>query len=280
MELVSVAIQGSAGAFHEQAAKRYFMHNEVNPVYCPLFKDVFHKVTNGDVNFGLVAIENSLFGSINETDKLLLSEDCQIVGEVYLRINHCLIGTPDAELSDITDVYSQDVALGQCASWFDTNLPNATLHNFNDTAASVEYIKEQNNKSVAAVASKNAAEVHGMKVLQEEIEDDKLNFTRFVIISSKPANSIEANKTSIVLQTAHKPGALYEVLGMFKDLGINLTKLDSKPIAGKPWQYMFYIDFESGLEAKNTQELLKQLDTSGHETNVLGTYLAAEAPKS
>jgi len=274
-----ISINGQPGSFHEEACTQHF-GSSVRPVHCTNFKEVFQNVVTGKTSLGLVAIENSLYGSINEVDALLLETGCQIVDEVYLRINFCLIGQNQTELSNVKDIYSQDIAIVQCQKWLDKNLPNARQHDIGDTAGAVSFVAESKDLTKVAVASKNAAELYGMSVLVEEIENDKKNFTRFVIIQKNPKEISNSDKTSIVLQTANKPGSLYEVLGLFKNHQINLTKLDSKPIAGKPWEYMFYIDFEAGTNSKKCKLLISELDTTGHDVHVLGSYKSATPPKS
>lgn len=275
----TVAINGQIGSFHEQALEQYF-GNHAKPVYCANFKQVFNSVVTEKSDLGLVAIENCLYGSINQVDALLLETGCQIIGECYLRVSFCVIGTTEAKLSEITDVYSQDIALSQCHIWLDKNLPSTKQHDNGDTAGSVDFIKQQNNPGFAAVASEHAANIHGMKVLASNIENDQKNYTRFVVITKQPQEIPDANKTSIVLTTSNDPGALYDVLGAFKQQDINLTKLDSKPIAGKPWEYMFYVDFEAGLKETRTQNLLAQLENEGHKVKILGSYTSQNAPKS
>jgi prephenate dehydratase len=272
-----ISINGQAASFHHQVVKTNFRGDE--PVFCQDFKEVFANVNNGVSDFGLVAIENSLYGSINEVDALLLETGLQITGEYYLRINFCLLGLPKTKINQITNVYSQDIALAQCHSWLDKNLSQAKVYNYGDTAGAANFVTQTGNNNLAAVASQAAAELYGLEVIAEEIENDKQNFTRFVTIS-KTANTNKANKTSAVIWAANKPGSLHEVLGIFKNLDINLTKLDSKPIAGKPWEYMFYVDFEAGIEDESTKSLISQLNNNGHEVKILGSYKAGEYQKA
>lgn len=275
----TVSIYGQAGSYHDQVFTAQFSAKD-KAIYCESFKELFSNVVSGESDYSLVAIENALYGSINEVDALLMDTGCQIIAEYYLRINFCLIGLPEAALDKITDVYSLTIALVQCRIWLEKNLPNAKQHDIGDTSGAVGFVKEQADPTKAALASKHAADFHGLKVLAQDLENDAKNFTRFVLITKDPKPITNATKTSVVLETANKPGSLHEVLSIFKDLDINLTKLDSKPIPGKPWEYMFFIDFEAGINDPKTQRLFTLLDSSGHTAQVLGSYVAASAPRS
>ena len=266
----TIAIQGQAASFHDIAAHHFFGTNiTVEP--CDTFAGTFEALKT--CNYAIVAIENSLFGSINKVYDLLLSDQCWIIGEVYLRIEQCLIGIPGAKLEAISEVHSQLEALAQCEEFLDSKLPNARRIERHDTAASVESIKQQADSTKAAIASRAAAELHGMEILAAEIETNKQNYTRFVVLQKQPLQLAEANKTSLVLRTDAdtKSGALHHALGVFAKRGINITMLHSRPIIGKAWHYMFYIDLDTPYD-DTFKEVERELINQGCTVSVLGSY--------
>lgn len=271
-----VAIQGQKGSFHHQAAVQFF-GDDVAINSCDTFKDVFQAVTTGNTDFGIVAIENSLFGSINPVYDLLLRSGCQIIGEVYLRIEHCLIGLSGADVGKITEVHSQLEALAQCEDYLDKNLPDAKRFEEHDTAASVEMIKTWGDSTKAAIASRQAAELHDMHIIAEGIETNQENYTRFVVIQKSGETPDDANKTSLVLTTKAdtKPGALYKALGAFAKRDVNLTMLQSRPLVGKAWHYLFYVDLETASSSPEFKETLSELHELGFDVTVLGSYKSA-----
>ncbi len=252
----TVSIQGYRASFHDIAANKFYGTN-IKLEFCNSFKDAFESIKSGTSEASLCAIENSLFGSISETYDLLANYDYKITGEVYLRIVQCLIVIPGAKLEDIKEIYSHPVALAQCDQYLDTKLPKANRLEYYDTAASVEMIKNKADKTKAAIASREAANLYGMEVLAKEIETNRQNYTRFVTID--PGNKLvpDSNKTSLILKTSNQPGALYKALGAFEKQSINLTKLQSRPIIGKAWHYMFYIDIEVGSNSEKFQKPFK-----------------------
>ncbi|MEO5627413.1 MAG: prephenate dehydratase [Candidatus Saccharimonadales bacterium] len=266
-----VAIQGEEASFHGIAAHQFF-GNAIELVYCDTFSDTFAAVENGVADYAVCAIENSLFGSINQTYDLLVNYDFSIVGEVYLRIKQCLVTVPGASLSDITEVYSHPVALAQCGDYLDANLPNAKRLEYRDTAASIAQVKALQKKSVAGIGSQEAAEIYGMQVLAEEIETNQQNYTRFIVLESKPRVVSDADKTSLIVKTAHHPGALYDALGAFAKHGINLSKLQSRPIIGKAWHYIFYVDIEESAQHPNFELAIKELGQQDCQVTILGSY--------
>lgn len=268
-----IAIQGVQASFHDIAARQYFGQESAR-VFCETFPDTFNALSRGDADYAMCALENSLYGSINEVYDLLQSSDFHIIGEVYLRIEQCLIGMPGAALDDIAEVHSHPVALAQCESYLDTTLPAAERMEYHDTAASVEMIALQQDRSIAAIASRQAAELYGMQILAPSIETDSQNYTRFVVLSQQHDVSADATKTSIILRTTHNPGALYRALGCFANRGIDLTKLQSRPIVGKAWKYIFYIDVAVGSQDPTFTEALDELVVQGCQVTVLGSYIS------
>jgi prephenate dehydratase len=271
-----ISIQGQFGSFHHIASKYYFKKNTAWTCR-DTFKEVFKDVDSGKVDYGFVAIENSLFGSINEVYDLLLKYKLWIAGEVYLRIQHCLVSLPNTALNNIEEVHSHPVALAQCEEFLDQYLPQAERFEHHDTAGAAADILKWNNPAKAAIASAEAAQLHGLKMLKSEIETNKQNYTRFIVLQNtknkmKTKNLKQLSKTSIVLELAERPGILYEALGAFANRKINLNKVESRPIIGKAWHYMFYLDFEAAANSANGRAALKELSNNGNKVTVLGSY--------
>lgn len=269
-----IAIQGQAGSFHDEVAALYFSKTS-NRVYCKSFHDVFNAVDSGEATHGIAAIENSLAGSINLVYDLLLSKDLHIIGEYYLKVNMCLLAANDIAPSTIKEIYSHPVALAQCSQFLQENLPQAKRLEYHDTAAAAELIATKGN-NVAAIASPAAAKLHNLSIISEHIEDNKNSYTRFIVFTKQQADTKNANKTSLVLRTSHKPGALYEALGAFAKNNINLSKLQSRPLPDEPWKYMFYIDVECGVQDEKLQRAFASLKEQACHCTVLGSYLAGK----
>jgi prephenate dehydratase len=268
---MKVAIQGIAGSFHHQAAEK-LLGPDIELVPCTTFQKVFEAVKHGQADRGLVAIENSLHGSINAVYRLLARNSLWVCGEITLHINQYLIGAMKVPLETIQTVMSQAPALAQCELWLEANIPQAHLEETHDTAESVKYVVTHQDESQAAIASKHAAQRYGGTILAGPINDDKHNYTRFFLMSKGKDVPPDANKTSIILETNHQSGALYNALGVFAKAGINLSKLDSHPIAGDQKHYAFYIDFEAGVNEQLEHTVFDTLRTQGCTITVLGSY--------
>lgn len=266
-----VAIQGQAGSFHEQVAKQWY-DASVDILPCTTFHDVFAAYARGEVDAIVTAVENTIYGSINEVYRLV--EDCEapIVGEVKLAIDQMLITRPGTKLTDITEVYSHPVALAQCRQWLDTHLPQAELIEFFDTAGAVEFIANEGTATTAAIAGEQAASLYGLLVLERSIQDSTDNITRFLILEPCETDA-DASRASLVITTSHKPGALVEVLQVFADAGVNLAKLQSQPIVGKPWSYKFFIVVDCA--GQSLYDLVEIIEKSDHQVTLLGEYKAA-----
>lgn len=269
-QTIKAAYQGETGAFSEKAALKYFAQ-PVEAIPCPSFPDVFAAVTAGRVDFGMIPIENTLAGSVHPNYDLLLEYDVQIVGEIKLRVVHNLIAHPGIAIDDIKVIYAHPQAAMQCdqflrrrATW------NVTLSY--DTAGSVKYIKEHRIMDGAAIASQEAAEKFGMAILQAGIESSSLNYTRFIVLSKRAMAVPDANKFSILFNTRNEPGALAKVLAVLAEQGINLTKLESRPIVGQPWEYLFYADCEADLLEKRIQRLVERIQSATTYFKLLGCY--------
>lgn len=265
---MKVAFQGEAGAYSEEAGYGYFDAVEMTPQES--FEAVFAAVASGACQSGLIPIENSLAGSIHQNYDLLLRHDLHIVGEYFLRVRHCLIGFPDTELSEIKNVISHPQALGQCAGHLrDLGVKTEPVY---DTAGGVKLLKASGEQTTAAIASKRAAEIYEMQVLQESIEDNPENYTRFLEIAPQPVTPDGEAKTSIVFTLKNKPGALFKALSVFALRDIDLTKIESRPLAGKPWEYLFYVDFIGAVGDESVQRALDHLGENALMLRVLGSY--------
>jgi prephenate dehydratase len=265
---MKTAFQGEPGAYSEEAGLAYYGRAEMVP--CETFADVFDAVANGKCQAGLIPIENSLAGSIHQNYDLLLSHELFIIGEYFLRVRHCLIGFPDAELSGIRRVISHPQALGQCAVHLrDMNLKSEAVY---DTAGSVKLLKESGERTCGAIASRRAAEIYGMRILREDMEDNPENFTRFLEISRQPVHPEGEAKTSIVFSLKNEAGALYGALRVFAERNIDLTKMESRPLVGKIWEYLFYIDLISSSEQEPGKGALEALRERSLMLRVLGCY--------
>lgn len=275
-EPVKVAFQGEPGAFSENALLRYFPDN-VRSVPLKEFRDVFDSVLAGKSHYGIIPIENTLTGSIHQNYDLLLQyPDIRIVGEKTIRIIHNLIGLPEADLEDIQRIYSHPQGLSQCARFLDKH-PNWEKIPFYDTAGSVAFVAREGKRENAGIAGLDAARVYKMKVLKEGIETNSQNYTRFVIIAreelAQAAGQIgSANRASLVFSTANTPGSLFRVLQVLAERKINMVKLESRPIAGKPWEEMFYVDVDIPQGKRVFQKALEELSEVTETLRTLGLY--------
>ncbi|MBA7478249.1 2-dehydro-3-deoxyphosphooctonate aldolase [subsurface metagenome] len=275
-ERIKVAFQGEPGAFSENALLRYFPDN-VRSVPLQEFRDVFDSVLAGKSHYGIIPIENTLTGSIHQNYDLLLQyPDIRIVGEKTIRIIHNLIGLPEADLKDIRRVYSHPQGLSQCARFLDKH-PNWEKIPFYDTAGSIAFVAREGKRENAGIASLDAARVHKMKVLKEGIETDSRNYTRFVIIAREELAQTDrqignANRASLVFSSANTPGSLFRVLQVLAERKINMVKLESRPIAGKPWEEMFYVDVDIPEEESVFQQALEELAKVTETLRTLGLY--------
>ena len=265
-----VAFQGNRGAYSEAAALKYF-GGPVKLVPCHSFEDVFAKVTNGDVTSGVLPIENSLTGSIYQNYDLQLKNDLWISGETYVRVKHNLIVHPGVQLDKISRVYSHPQGLGQCDKFL-SSYPHIEKIPAYDTAGSVQLIKEEGWKDAAAIASRHASEYYGMEILKEGIEDIEENFTRFHVLRKDRRVSEKANKTTIVFSAQNIPGVLFKSLSVFALRDIGLSRIESRPLHGKPWQYFFYLDIEDNIENEKCRNAINHLQEIANFFKVLGCY--------
>ncbi len=271
--MINVAFQGERGAFSEDASIKLFGES-IGFLPCIHLRDVFQAVSEGNAGFGVAPIENSQAGSINETYDLLLAYPLNIFAEVILRISHCLMALPGEKLADIKTVYSHPQALAQCEEFL-TKLKVKIVPSY-DTAGSAKMIKENQCRGFAAIASQKAADIYGLEIVMPKIETNINNYTRFVAISKEKAKPREKSKTSLIFSVKHAPGALHKVLGIFATRDINLTKLESRPSRSKPWEYVFYVDFEGHSGSEIYQEAIKDLQREATFVKILGSYPQAK----
>ena len=265
---MKVSFQGEPGAYSEQAVFNYF--GKVETVPCESFDAMFDAVVSGKSDAALAPIENSLAGSIHQNYDLLLRHDLHIVGEYFLRVQHCLITNPGVKMEDIKKAISHPQALGQCAGYLRSH--GIKAEQVYDTAGSVKMLKESGARDVAAIASKRAAELYGMQILQEGIEDNPENYTRFLAVGRESIVPTNEAKTSIVFTLKNMPGALFKAMSVFALRDIDLTKIESRPLQGKPWEYLFYIDLIGSTSDDVTKRALDHLGEYAVTLRVLGSY--------
>ena len=251
---MKIAIQGESGAFSHEAALKLLPDAMIVP--CVLSAEVFRALTEGKVDAAVIPIENSLAGSVLEHFDLLLNHQVKVERETLIRIRHNLIALPGTAISEIERVYSHPVALAQCRRFFAEH-PAMRATAFYDTAGSVKHVVEQNDRHTAAIASEAAAKYYGASILKAGIEDSPANYTRFFLVrraaDSKP--DLRANKISIAFSVENRPGSLVEALNKLAALGTNLTKIESRPVHGKPWEYIFYVDCQIQSSDEGTRAL-------------------------
>lgn len=269
-----VSFQGARGAFSEEASRR-FLGDDLDYFPCERFEDVFRLLATGKVRYAVVPIENTLAGSVHENYDHLLTFKLPIIAETRVRIVHNLIGRPEAKFSQIRRAISHPVALGQCLHFFRKN-PPIRSESYYDTAGSVERIMKERDTTVAAIASAAAAEFYGAKIIRKSIEDDRQNYTRFFLLARKGlrqnAENQEPLKTSIVFSARNQPGVLFRCLSAFALRDISLAKIESRPLRGHPWEYLFYLDFIGSPKQPNCRHAMNHLAEITDLLAVLGCY--------
>ena len=270
-----VGYQGSEGAYSQLAATQHFRDapQALRCVGYHSFRQMLEALRAGEVDYAVLPIENSIAGSINESYDLLAKMGLSLVGEEFQPIAHCLIGAADVPVSEIRRVYSHPVALAQCGEFLAT-LHDCHVEEFADTAMSVEKVKNDADPTQAAIASKEAAALHGLPILRRDIADHPENYTRMVMVAPEPAHYDPAVscKTSLIFSTIHEQGALARCIAIFAERGLNLTKIESRPKPDTPFEYIFYVDFEGNVDRKTTQAALRDLAEVTTFLTVLGSY--------
>ena len=278
-----VAIQGFEGSYHDIATRLFFKDEETELICCETFGEVFNTMANDSEVVALVAIENTIAGSLLHNYELLRNSGTVIVGEQKLRIAHCICCLPDEDWADLHEVHSHPVALAQCEAFLQQH-PELKAVQAEDTALSAKEIMEQQRRGHAAICSVHAAKMYGMRILQESIETNKHNFTRFLVIADRwrvdelKAEGIgcKPDKANIVFSLPHEEGSLSQILSIFTFYRINLTKIQSLPIIGREWEYMFYVDvtYNDYTRFRQSIDAVRPLTK---ELNILGEYRAFES---
>jgi prephenate dehydratase len=272
-----VAFQGEPGAYSEAAALKFDASASTLP--CQAFDDVFAAVAGGRATHGILPMENSIGGSIHRNYDLLLEHDLPIVGEVELRVDHCLLALPGTSLEDVNVVYSHPQALAQVENAL-RQMRGVEVVAVYDTAGAAKMVREGDRRDAAAVASRRAADVFGLRILRESIQDFHDNITRFCIIAHAGAEAPGADKTSLVFALQSRPGALFKALAGFALRDINLTKIESRPLRGRPWEYAFYVDVEAPRGHPRLDRAVADLQDFCHWVRILGSYRSWKADAS
>lgn len=268
---MKVAFQGIKGAYSETAVYRHF-GNDAEAIGYDLSEEVFEAVINGNADYGLLPFDNTIAGSVAVNYDLLIKNDVCVIAEVFLKISHSLLSNKGGKIGDIKLVYSHPHALEQCREFIRKNKLKAAPEY--DTAGAAKILKERNKKDEAAIAPEFCASIYGMDILAKDIQTNKNNITKFLVFVRKdrtPEN-IKKEKTSIAFKTKHYPGALITCLQRLAKHNVNLTKLESRPVPENPWEYVFYADFEGGIDDENVKLALSEMEAASLFLKVLGSY--------
>jgi len=268
-----VAFQGERGAFSEEAAVK-LLGEEITLVPRPTFEAAFSAIADGLADYLLAPIENSLAGSVHRSFDLLVDSNLHILAEVVIPIVHNLITVPGSKFEQIAVVESHPVALAQCEQFFIAN-PRLKRVVTDDTAGSVRAVTRAGDKTRAAIAGRRAAEIYGGEILHEHLEDNRENYTRFLLLAPTAEVSADADKLSLVFQLDHRPGALYHALEPFARRNINMMKIESRPVHGSPWQYRFYLDLQASRRDPEVAAALAELENLVVDLRILGSYASA-----
>lgn len=278
-QTIRVSYQGTDGAFSHQAAMRHFKHryDHVECTGYTRFVEAANAVEEGEVDVAILPIENTTAGSINDTYDLLNEKDLYIIGEEVLQIIHCLMAPQDVDISNIRRILSHPQAIAQCTHFL-TSLPRCNIVSYFDTAMAARKVRDDNDLSQAAVASAYAAEIYGLTILKRDLANQEQNLTRFVVVSKDPLKcDPQLNcKTSLIFATIDEKGALLKCLNLLGDSGVNMTKLESRPRMGHPWQSLFYLDIEGNRDEPRISDALNKLRKKAQYLKVLGSYPVRE----
>lgn len=272
-----VAYQGMPGAYSEEAAVQFF-GPEVSTQGLNRFEDVFEAVASGKADYGVLPIENSTTGAIRQVYDLLLQYQFYMVGENTVKVEHCLMALPGVQLEEITHVYSHEQGLFQSDHFLDQH-PDWVRVPLLDTAGSAKYVKEAGERSKAAICSRRAAQVYGLNILVEGVNHNQENYTRFAVVRAKPELREGSNKMTAIFRLPHQSGSLHEILTIFAVNGLNLVKLESRPVPGRKWEYMFVVEFVGNLQTPGMEAILRELNQSTDQFRVLGNYVANLGPQ-
>jgi prephenate dehydratase len=274
MDMKKIAIQGIAGSFHEDAARRYF-EDEIEVVECKTFTSVCNLIDADEVNFAVMAIENSIAGSLLQNYALIRDYHLKIIGEIYIHIRMNLMANPGVTKADIKTIYSHPIAIKQCAEYLEANFPDVHIVENQDTAASGKLVNEGKLMDAAAIGNFRTAEIYDLDILETGLEINKRNYTRFLILSKHAVPNELSNKASLCFEVGHYYGALAHVLNTFAENQINLTKIQSVPIIGKPNEYTFHVDVEWDL-LENYEKAIHAILKNVSSLSILGEYVRGE----
>jgi prephenate dehydratase len=275
IKMKKVAIQGVAGSFHEDAAQRYFANEEIEIIECRTFRKVCQLIDSDEADIAVMAIENAIAGSLLENYGLMRDFHLKIIGEIYLHIQMNLMALPDVQREDITEIHSHPIALKQCAEYIDATFGQISLDDNFDTAGAAKNIAKNKLTNVASIGNERTAELYGLNILEKSVETNKRNYTRFFILAKHATPTDDANKASIAFEVGHFHGSLTRVLNIFAENEINLTKIQSVPIIGKPDEYSFHVDIEWEEIEKYEKAIHKVLKNASSLT-ILGEYVRGE----
>ena len=265
-----IVFQGTEGAYSQLALKEYF-GNHTDSWHVDTWRDAMEAIKNGEADYAVLPIENSSAGIVSENYDLMVEYDNCIVGEQIIRIDHALLALKDAKMEDITDIYSHPQALMQCSRYLDAHR-EWEKHSCKNTAMASQKVKEDGKIHKAAIASKLSAKIYGLQVLEEAIQDNKDNYTRFIIVTGQKIFEKNAKKISICFEIPHESGSLYHKLSHFIYNGLNMNKIESRPVQGKAWEYRFFVDFDGNLNDAAVQNALRGLKEETIRLKILGNY--------
>lgn len=266
----TVACQGIEGAYSQIACDRLFKNPDIQ--YVKTFEDVFQAVESGTCRYGILPIENSIHGTVIAVYDLMKNYNFHIIKSIKLKINHALMANPDAKLSDIKEIISHEQAIGQCSEFL-KEYPDIKVTVCENTAIAAKYVADSKRCDIAAISSPDCAECYGLSILNEKIANSDSNFTRFICISKELMIYPGADRISIIMNLPHTPGALNSTISKFAMAGLNLTKLESRPIAGRDFEFSFYFDLEASIYAEETVNILDELASGNNHLIFLGSYL-------
>ena len=264
------SFQGENGAYSQSAGQKFFQMDTVT-VPCLSFKQTLDNTEEGNTDYSVLPVENSIEGNVGESYDALLASNLYAIGEIYHKIEHCLIG--NGKLEEVDTVYSHPQALGQCRNFLQ-NGSYKTVPTY-DTAGSVKIIKDLNKNNIASIASKNAAHINNMPIIKENIENQSNNYTRFLILSKEKTTQTNNDKTSIIFSIKHEPGSLYKIIKKFFECNVNLTKIESRPKIGKTWEYNFFVDFIGHESDNRISQILADIKNDTIFLKIIGSYPVA-----
>lgn len=267
-----IACQGIEGAYSQIACDKLFKNADIQ--YVKTFEDVFVKVANGECSYGILPIENSIHGTVNTVYDLMKNYSCYIVKGIKLKINHVLMAKRGADFSEIKEIISHEQAIGQCSEFL-KKYPDIKITNCENTAVAAKLVRDSDRGDIAAISSPDCAEYYGLSVLDENVANSDSNFTRFICISKELEIYPGADRISIIMKLPHTPGALNTIIAKFAAAGLNLTKLESRPIAGRDFEFSFYFDLEASIYSEDALAILDELAADDNNFVFLGSYIQA-----